>query len=39
MSDIKIMPTGVSPQAALLLERAYALDSDEESLALYRDWA
>jgi len=39
MSDIKVMPTGVSPAAAILLERAYALDSDEKSLALYRDWA
>ena len=35
----KKIPDGVSPQAAQLLERAYALDSDEKSRALYRDWA
>lgn len=35
----KIIPPGVTPQAAKLLERAYALDSDEASRALYRDWA
>ena len=34
-----MLPTGVSPEAAQLLERAYALDSDEKSRALYRDWA
>ena len=39
MSDKKVIPTGVSPDAAKLLERAYALDSDEKSRALYRDWA
>ncbi len=39
MSTQKVIPTGVSPEAALLLERAYALDSDEKSRALYRDWA
>ena len=39
MSDKKVIPTGVSPEAAKLLERAYALDSDEKSRALYRDWA
>ncbi len=33
------IPTNVSPQAAALLERAYAIDSDETSRALYRDWA
>ncbi len=35
----KKIPSGVSPQAAQLLERAYALDSEEKSRALYRDWA
>jgi len=35
----KHMPVGVSPQAAKLLERAYALNGDEQSRALYRDWA
>lgn len=35
----KKIPTGVSAEAAGLLERAYALDSDEQSRALYRDWA
>ncbi len=35
----KKIPDGVSPQAAQLLERAYALDSEEKSRALYRDWA
>ena len=39
MSDKKVIPAGVSPEAAKLLERAYALDSDEKSRALYRDWA
>ena len=39
MSQPKVMPPGVSPEAAKLLERAYALDSDEKSRALYRDWA
>ena len=39
MSEAKVIPTGVSPEAAKLLERAYALDSDEKSRALYRDWA
>lgn len=29
----------VNPEAASLLERAYALDSDDKSRALYRDWA
>ena len=38
VTDKKI-PVGVSAQAAQLLERAYALDSDEKSRALYRDWA
>ena len=38
-SDKKVIPTGVSSEAAKLLERAYALDSDEKSRALYRDWA
>jgi len=35
----KIIPPGVTPQAAKLLERAYALDNDEASRSLYRDWA
>jgi predicted TPR repeat methyltransferase len=39
MTTPKTIPTGVSPEAAKLLERAYALDSDEKSRALYRDWA
>jgi ubiquinone/menaquinone biosynthesis C-methylase UbiE len=39
MSSTRVIPPGVSPQAARLLERAYALDSDEKSRALYRDWA
>ena len=39
MSSARIIPPGVSPEAAKLLERAYALDSDEKSRALYRDWA
>ena len=39
MSNPKVFPTGVSPAAAKLLERAYALDSEEKSRALYRDWA
>lgn len=39
MSSQRIIPPGVSPEAAQLLERAYALDSDEKSRALYRDWA
>jgi len=39
MSTSKFIPANVSPEAAALLERAYALDSDEKSRALYRDWA
>ena len=39
MSNPKVIPIGVSAEAAKLLERAYALDSDEKSRALYRDWA
>lgn len=39
MSKSSIIPPGVSAQAARLLERAYALDSDAASRALYRDWA
>lgn len=35
----KVLPGGVSPAAAALLERAYALDGLESSRALYRDWA
>jgi len=37
--NTKAIPANVSPEAAKLLERAYALDSDEKSRALYRDWA
>lgn len=33
------IPGNVSPAAAALLERAYDLDSDAKSRALYRDWA
>lgn len=33
------IPTNVSPEAAALLERAYTIDSDTTSRALYRDWA
>jgi ubiquinone/menaquinone biosynthesis C-methylase UbiE len=39
MTNTPAIPTAVSPEAAKLLERAYALDSDEKSRALYRDWA
>jgi predicted TPR repeat methyltransferase len=39
MTNTPVIPTAVSPEAAKLLERAYALDSDEKSRALYRDWA
>lgn len=35
----KKIPAGVSPEAAALLERAYALENDAQSRALYRDWA
>lgn len=35
----KKIPANVSPEAAALLERAYAIDSDAASRALYRDWA
>jgi SAM-dependent methyltransferase len=35
----KKIPTDVSPEAASLLERAYSLERDEQSRALYRDWA
>ncbi|MEO8856058.1 MAG: class I SAM-dependent methyltransferase [Burkholderiaceae bacterium] len=35
----QVIPSGVSPDAARLLERAYALDGAESSRALYRDWA
>ena len=38
-STDKKIPQGVSAEAAKLLERAYALESDEQSRALYRDWA
>ncbi len=38
-STEKKIPPNVSAEAAQLLERAYALDSEEKSRALYRDWA
>ena len=39
MTITRTIPTNVSPEAAALLERAYAIDSDATSRALYRDWA
>lgn len=39
MPTEKRIPPGVTAAAAQLLERAYALDSDDKSRALYRDWA
>lgn len=39
MSIEKIIPPGVTPEAAKLLERAYSLSTDEQSRSLYRDWA
>ncbi len=39
MTIVKKIPPNVGAAAAALLERAYALDSDEKSRALYRDWA
>jgi SAM-dependent methyltransferase len=39
MSVPRNIPHNVSPEAAALLERAYALDGDAASRALYRDWA
>lgn len=39
MSGSHAIPPCVGPEAASLLERAYALRSPEESLALYQDWA
>lgn len=39
MTITRTIPTHVSPEAAALLERAYAIDSDATSRALYRDWA
>jgi SAM-dependent methyltransferase len=39
MAIARNIPANVSPEAAALLERAYALDSDAKSRALYRDWA
>lgn len=37
--NTRTIPANVSPEAAALLERAYAIDSDATSRALYRDWA
>lgn len=39
ISSAKTIPANVSPEAAALLERAYALGSQEQSQSLYRDWA
>lgn len=39
MAIARTIPANVSPEAAALLERAYALNSDVQSRALYRDWA
>ena len=39
MAIVRNIPANVSAQAAALLERAYALDGDAASRALYRDWA
>lgn len=39
MTGNRKIPANVSPEAAALLERAYAIDSVETSRALYRDWA
>lgn len=33
------IPANVSPEAAALLERAYAIEGEAQSRALYRDWA
>ena len=39
MSSSNRLPPAVDARSAELLERAYALDSDEETHRLYRDWA
>ena len=39
MTITRTIPANVSPEAAALLERAYAIDSDATSRTLYRDWA
>lgn len=39
MTSTRKLPANISPEAARLLERAYGLDGDDQSLALYRDWA
>ena len=39
MAIDRIIPANVTPEAAALLERAYTIDSDATSRALYRDWA
>jgi len=39
MPTERIIPANVSPEAAALLERAYGLNSEAASRALYRDWA
>lgn len=38
-SNHRKIPANVDPQAAALLERAYAIDGEASSRALYRDWA
>jgi hypothetical protein len=39
MSGASRIPDGVDGKAAELLKRAYDLKSDDETHALYRDWA
>lgn len=39
MAIVRRIPGNVSPAAAALLERAYDLQGDAQSRALYRDWA
>ncbi len=39
MTSTRTIPPDVNPEAAALLARAYAVDSDATSRALYRDWA
>lgn len=39
MSGNSVIPEGVDPESAALLERAYGLQTPEDSRALYRDWA
>jgi predicted TPR repeat methyltransferase len=39
MTSSSRIPPGVDDEAARLLERAYSLETDEDTHALYRDWA